>query len=129
MSRLTDRNDFNGMGGFILNTRKEDSNWYAGSIRGGQAVDRLGELEDIIYAPDGTEIITPDRLRELVEADRDGRVMIRPDCRTCAHRSLIKYRPQCFGCLGQERYGMEKGNNYQPRAEAEAALAGQEDKP
>ena len=64
-----------------------------------------------------------DRLTEICAAERDGRLVIRPDCRTCAHRSLIKYHSQCFGCLGQDRFGMEKGNNYQPRTKAEAALA------
>jgi hypothetical protein len=43
-----------------------------------QAVEKLGAIEDIIYALDGTEIITLDRIRELVEADRDGRLVVLP---------------------------------------------------
>lgn len=45
-------------------------------------ISRLGTLEDILYAPDGTERMSLDRLRELVEADKDGRVV---RCGECKH--------------------------------------------
>ena len=35
--------------------------------------ERLATLEDILYAEDGTEIVTLDRLREICAAERDGR--------------------------------------------------------
>ena len=41
-----------------------------------QSFARLGEYEDILYAPDGTPRITLDRLRELVQTDAEGRVLI-----------------------------------------------------
>lgn len=43
-----------------------------------QSFARLGELEDILYAPDGSERITLDRLRELVTAEGEGRVVVLP---------------------------------------------------
>lgn len=39
---------------------------------------RLAEYEDVLYTPDGTEPITLDRLRELVDADLDGRLVVLP---------------------------------------------------
>jgi hypothetical protein len=38
----------------------------------------LGRMEDILYAPDGSERITLDRLREIVDADADGRCVVLP---------------------------------------------------
>ena len=39
---------------------------------------RLGEIEDILYNPDGTERISLNRLSELVAADKEGRINILP---------------------------------------------------
>lgn len=38
--------------------------------------DRLAAYEDILFTPDGTERVTLDRLKELVEADADKRCII-----------------------------------------------------
>ena len=39
---------------------------------------KLATLEDILYAPDGTERISLARLRELVQADAEGRAVVLP---------------------------------------------------
>ena len=39
---------------------------------------RLWEYENILFATDGTPRITLDRLRELVAAERDGRLVVLP---------------------------------------------------
>ena len=42
------------------------------------ARDYLKDMFDILYAPDGSERITLDRLREICAAERDGRVVVLP---------------------------------------------------
>lgn len=42
------------------------------------AIERLAEYEDIFFAPDGTEIITLDELRNIVAAKRDERCLVLP---------------------------------------------------
>lgn len=44
----------------------------------GNAADRLAAYDDICFNADGTERISIDRLRELAEADKDGRITITP---------------------------------------------------
>lgn len=39
---------------------------------------RLAEYEDMLYAEDGTEIVTLDRLEAICAAERDGRVVVLP---------------------------------------------------
>ena len=63
-----------------------------------------------------------DRLREICEAERDDRLIVRPDCAKCAYSKAVKHHEPCFDCIGQDRYGTEKGYYFKPRAEAEAAL-------
>ena len=41
-------------------------------------IDRLAAYEDILYTPSGKELITIDRLRELAQADKDGRCVVLP---------------------------------------------------
>lgn len=80
MTRLTDRNS-----GYLVNDElfatgyiaKEQTGAYSKEVIE-EVIDRLVELEDILYSPDGTEFITHDRLRELVEAYKENRVVVLP---------------------------------------------------
>ncbi len=44
----------------------------------GDAATRLFDLEDILCAPDGTERIALDRLREICQAEREGKLVVLP---------------------------------------------------
>jgi hypothetical protein len=43
-----------------------------------ELLDELAKYEDVIFDADGNEIISLDRLRELAEAEREGRVVVLP---------------------------------------------------
>lgn len=77
--------------------------------------DRLGQIEDILG-----DTYDLDRLRELVEADKDGRCFVRPDFvfRIGETRGIIKvpYKPWMDRFMGTKFYKSEK-------EAAEAALA------
>ena len=70
-----------------------------------------------------TEGISVERLMEMCEGDRDDRLIIRPECEKCQHRDTHKARNPCFDCIGQSRYGTEKGYYFDA---AEAALQGKD---
>jgi hypothetical protein len=63
---------------------------------------RLGELEEIIYGPDGAERITPERLKALVEADTDKRCLVLPPTENS----------ECEGLYG--KYRVFKARNNEP---------------
>ena len=55
----------------------------------GQMVDRLSAYEDICYSEDGTEHISIDRLRQLSEADRDGRIVVMDEPVNISYKSQL----------------------------------------
>jgi len=124
----------------------------------GQMVDRLAAYEDICYSEDGTERISLDRLRALAKADRDGRCVVLPvpfgrgkEAYVIASDDLDDGVPKEIVTLDCEEIenlsiwpsgemvatvdGWEVGNSdicktaFLTRAEAEAALAGEENEP
>lgn len=78
---------------------------------------RLSQIEDILC--DSTDEYDLDRLRELAEADREGRVYMKPKalkCPRCGANSLVKrVDGACYYCF-------DCGAHIVPK-EAEAALA------
>ena len=95
-----------------------------------QSFARLGEYEDILYA-DGTPRITLDRLRELVQADSEGRAVVLPckvepfDCQHCKHLSPSDKTNRLFCSYhgeGEHQYEVYLDDycSYFERAEAEA---------
>lgn len=46
-----------------------------------ELLDALAKYEDVIFDADGNEIISLARLRKLAEAEREGRVVVLPDCK------------------------------------------------
>lgn len=110
---------------------------YYDMVPGGSVIDRLADIEDILG-----EEYDLDRLRELVEADRDGRCKILPECSgkncgTCSNFRRIQgtRRGTCdIKKHPVNRYGQEnKDREFQPvqsqiackkYVPAEAALKG-----
>ena len=88
----------------------------------GEPIDKLFEIENMCYDASGNEITRLPRLRELAEADRDGRVDIRPNCEECKHQFTHYSLDPCFQCKGQSAIG-EKGWMFEPKAEAARALS------
>lgn len=88
MSRLTERDNL----GCVIHGDAIYSDWDVPEGFRGEAIEYLAALEDILYAPDGTELITLDRLRELVEADRDGRCVVLP-CKVRDTIYAVQKRP------------------------------------
>ena len=94
--------------------------------RAGEAVDKLAAYEDTEFSTDASIKLaaqalgtTPERLRELAEADKDGRVVVLP-CKvgdtvwiTGSVRRLYSEKVRTFFC-GDPSYGRgEAGNNVQ----------------
>ena len=76
-----------------------------------------------VSKPDGTELferldavkgISLSRLRELAEAEREGRLVIRPDCAVCKFRIATEGHPNC----GYEQFcsGKKRASFFEPLA-------------
>ena len=136
MKRLTQKDE----NGFYLTGDGIYSDWGVPEKFRGEDIDRLAAIEDIL----GDEYDL-DRLRELAEADRDGRCVVLPckngdpvwrlyddcdfpgdcytkqKCRGCEYRNLfIEEQAFCLSMLSQN--GKLNPPYYTTRAEAEAAL-------
>lgn len=70
------------------NGRWAVDDWERGITQRGLAIDRLAAFENICFAPDGTERISVDHIRELAEADKDGRCMVLP-CKSGEFRDMM----------------------------------------
>ena len=76
--RLTHSDVF---GGILTNS---EINHFGGAHTGtevaycGEPIDKLFEIENMCYDADGNELISLARLRELAEAEREGRVVVLP---------------------------------------------------
>lgn len=84
-------------------------------------IGRLGKIEDILYAPDGTERISLDRLRVLVEANSKHLCVIFVSVES-AKRAAEEAYAEAF-CALAESGANEWLEGQNTRAEAEAALA------
>ena len=93
-------------------------------------LDALAKYEDVLFDADGCEVISNARLRELAEAEREGRIEIKEkdnkhDVRVCSNcQSIVRYDPYfkrylCRVC-GQESYLPQAAKEMM---EAERALA------
>lgn len=71
MDRLTDRTRNHGI---YLTGQNMGATGYVPD----DVLKRLADLEDILFAPDGTQRITLKRLSELVTAEQDGRCVVLP---------------------------------------------------
>ena len=113
--RLTKR--FNGGYG-LINVKEDEQDVESKFPNTLQAIldsfDWLGRIEDALFDADGNEVISLARLRELAEAEREGRIETKTndnkhDVRVCSNcQSIVHYDPYfkrylCRTC-GQESY-------------------------
>lgn len=129
---------------------KKSNGYYAGMQ---ECLNKLYEIENIIFDADGNEIISLSRLRELAEAEREGRTVVLP-CRVgdliydirgdgeTGKRLLVPHRVRSVyteqkdgGTVEWEMYVSDfafrvtkNTQMYFTRAEAERALAATEPK-
>ena len=66
-----------------------------------------------------TTNIPIDRLEAICAAEKDGRLVVLPDCSKCAYQQNGKISLACGNCIGGQ--GLDN-DLFTPRAEAEAAL-------
>ena len=114
-----------------------------------EMLDAMAKYEDVIFDADGNEVISLARLRELAEAERDGRLVVLPCKRGTTFFAVNKDRGYIYeqdydypevilvenrrnGKSGNRGYTfLDKGKKtkiYLSRAEAERALAATEPK-
>lgn len=66
-------------------------------------------------------MISGTRVLDLMAADKEGRIIIRPKCDGCRHEHTDRCSLPCYDCYGQNVVG-DKQNYYEP-ADAAADMA------
>lgn len=73
----------------------------------GKPIDKLFEIENMCCDKLGREVISLTRLRELADAEREGRVVVLPKCEDCRFQYKTAYGETCCfenSCVGKNSY-------------------------
>ena len=88
-----------------------------------EAIWDMNEIAPLIYDAEGNRLISNDHLRELVEADAEGRISIRPVCKECRYENQPAIRPPCGFCSGKAYFIENYSDKYfEPKPEVARAL-------